>query len=134
VYGVAALSYALTRHARVDRPAVDLQVSLVRRSTACALDAPAAVVLTATGTTGCDTAPVSAGWTGKTARRCPDTSCLVLAAYRRDAHGDLRRRAWRVAGRRGAGRRRGRRRRGTARVRRQRLAAGHCLTTGRLTT
>jgi len=47
------------------------------------------MVLTVTGTTGCGAAPVSAGWTGNSARRCPDTLCLVLAAYRRDAHGDL---------------------------------------------
>ena len=37
---------------------------------------------------------MSAGWPRNTARRCPDTSCLVLAAYRRGSRGDLRR-AWR---------------------------------------
>ncbi len=107
VYGNSELTYALSRQERVERPAVDLEVTLVDskadvlvveragRSTACRLVPRVAVTLTPAGTTGCDTSPVPRGWTGSTSRRCPDASCLVLAVYKRDTQGVLRRRNWR---------------------------------------
>lgn len=107
VYGNRELAYARSRQVRVGGPEVDLAVRLVGRTadvlvveragrtTACALTRRVPLSLTPTGTTGCDTAPVPAGWPRNTARRCADTSCLVLAVYREDARGDLRRRGWR---------------------------------------
>lgn len=107
VYGNAELTYALSRQVRVAGPAVDLDVTLIDRTadvlvvernglaTACPLVPHVAVTLTSTGTSGCDTAPVPAGWPLNVARRCPDTACLVFAVYLEDSHGDLRRRGWR---------------------------------------
>ena len=107
VYGNRELTYVLSHQVRLEGPAVGLEVALVDRSadvlvveragrtTACPLLAQVAVTLTPTGTLGCDTATVPAGWPPGTARRCPDTTCLVLAVYRRDAKGELRRRGWR---------------------------------------
>ncbi len=107
VYRGALLSYARQRQVRLAGPAVPLEVSLVGRpadvlvveragrTTACALVGAVPVAVTAVGVTGCDSAPVPRGWPLNTARRCPDTSCLVLAVYRADSSGDLRRRGWR---------------------------------------
>ncbi|HEU0104096.1 MAG TPA: hypothetical protein VFR07_17410, partial [Mycobacteriales bacterium] len=103
VYGFGELTYVRSEQRRVEGATLALSVSLVDRSadvlvveragraTACALLPAVAVTLTPTGTTGCDTAPVPAGWPRNTARRCADTSCVVFAVYRRDDSGDLRR-------------------------------------------
>lgn len=107
VYGTDELTYALSRQQRVAGPRVELEVTLVDRqadvlvverngrATACRLRPATAVTLTPTGTAGCDSAPVPPGWPRNHARRCPDTTCLVLAVYKRDDAGDLRRRNWR---------------------------------------
>ena len=107
VYGTSGLSYALSRQVRVEGAVLPLDVELVGRTadvlvveragraTACPLTAQVRVTLTPTGTAGCDSAPVPRGWPLNTARHCADTSCLVLAVYRRDSSGELRRRNWR---------------------------------------
>ena len=107
VYGNRELTYVLSEQRRVEGPTVPLDVTLVDRTadvlvveragrtTACPLVPHVQVVLTPTGTTGCDSAQVPRGWPLNTARRCPDTSCVVLVVYRADASGDLRRRNWR---------------------------------------
>ncbi len=88
----------------VDRPRVlaepgraeVLLVERAGRTTACPLPA-AAVALTVTpgGTTGCDGAPLPDDWPVGTGRDCRDTSCLVLATFRADDEGRLRRTTWR---------------------------------------
>ncbi len=107
VYGGPSLTYARVAQQREQGPQVELAVSptdprpavlvveRAGRATACALLPGTPVTLTPTGTTGCDTAPVPRGWPRNTARRCSDTTCLVLAFYRPDDSGDLRRRGWR---------------------------------------
>jgi hypothetical protein len=109
VYGSGTLSYVVTRQQRVEAPEVPLAPELVGRAkpgdvlvverggrtSACPL-AGARVVVTSDGTTGCDGAPVPEKWTKLTYRRCPDTSCLVLAIYRRSSSGEIGRVGWRL--------------------------------------
>lgn len=109
VYGNHELTYALVRQQRAQGPSVELAVTLLDRSggvlvveragrtTACALTPRVPVTLTPTGTTGCEGAAVPRDWLrANPARRCRDTSCLVLAVFRSDDSDGLRRRAWRL--------------------------------------
>ena len=107
VYGVRVLTYALTREVRVAGPVLQLDVSLVGRradvlvvmragrATACRLAAYVPVTVTPGGYAGCDEEPVPSRWITDYSRHCPDASCLVVATFREDDEGRMRRRGWR---------------------------------------
>ena len=97
----------MTREERAAGPEVTLAPRLVGergdvlvverggRTTACPL-AGSRVVVTPGGTAGCEGTPVPEKWTKLVYQRCPDTTCLVLAVFRRsDSGSSLGRVAWR---------------------------------------
>jgi hypothetical protein len=107
VYGAAQLTYVVTQQERVEAAELPVDVRVVGRradvlvverggrSTACALgDQPVRVIATLTGHRGCDGVAVPARWTRDTSRRCLDTSCISVTAYRRTS-GELQRLIWR---------------------------------------
>ncbi len=72
-----------------------LVVERAGRASACPLVGRAVVTLTSAGTTGCSAEPVPSAWPGAPEYGCSDTGCVVLALFREDGSGRLRRTTWR---------------------------------------